>query len=235
MKLDKNVIDHIEMFDHNGENISIINNMGKNVTVILNKKDGGIQIIIDPAETKTKAVRIGSLKPGDVFAENGVEYIVIENKGRAAGMVKVIRKEVLETAMVFGSKTNNWKESELKRYLNGEYLDELNKSFGRTNIISHNVGLLSLDGLGDYGEDKVKVGLLDIDGYRSCRNIIGGTAGKPWWLITPDSTDSGRGHAMVQYVGGNGCITNCSYNVQGMFVRPVFCLYADKVVNCYDD
>lgn len=207
-------------------NVNVINNVGKDVVVTVNNKDGSTQIIIDLAGNK---VELSTLNPGDIFKVGSVEYIVLEHFDN--GTTGIIRKELLEENMKFDSDNNNWKTSDIRKFLNENYLKILNSSFGEDNIVEHTVDLLSLDGLDDYKTSTDKVSLLTIDQYRKYRKILGENKDNWWWLSTPDSTPSGYGSGDVQYVGSSGYVSFHWYSgVKG--VRPFFILKSSIFVSC---
>ena len=208
------------------QNVNVINNAGKDVVVTVNKENGNTKIVIDLAGNR---VELSTLKPGEVFRSNNVEYIVLEQLEN--GSTAVIRKELLEDTMKFDSDNNNWKISSIRRYLNGDYLKELNDVFGEDNIIEHTVNLLSLDGLDDYGISTDKVSLLNIDQYRKYRRVIGENKDKWWWLLTPDSTPIGCGSGDVQCVRSDGDVDYDWCDNSGA-VRPFFILKSSIFVSC---
>ena len=208
------------------QNVNVINNAGKDVVVTVNKENGNTQIVIDLAGNR---VELSTLKVGEVFKANNVEYIVLEQLGNES--TAVIRKELLEDTMKFDSDNNNWKTSSIRKYLNCEYVKELNEVFGENNIVEHTVDLLSLDGLDDYGTSIDKVSLLDIDQYRKYRKVIGENKDNWWWLLTPNSTPSGYGSGGVRYVYSDGDVGYGLYDGFGA-VRPFFILKSSIFVSC---
>lgn len=196
-------------------NVNVINKAGNNVDVKVNEINGAIQIVIDVPQNKTD---ISLLNPGDVFEKNGVEYIVCEQF--ADGRTAVVRKECLDDTMEFGS-DNNWKNSDLRKYLNGKYYNEIKNVFGVENIMDHEVDLTSLDGYDDYGVSTDKISVMNIDRYRKYHRFIGNT-GCWYWLSTPNSTPSGVGSSGVQYVSSNGNVDwgdcGCSGSVRPFFI-----------------
>ena len=198
-------------------NINVINKAEKDLNVTVNNVGGNIQIII----TKKADTDLLALKAGETFNVNDVEYIVLEQLD--GNQTAIIRKELLEDEMEFDSDNNDWRTSSIRGFLNGEYLEEIRKAFGKERIVEHTVDLLSLDGLDDYGTSNDKVSLLTIDQYRKYRKVLGGNLDDWWWLITPDSTSSGESASYVLYVfscGGVG-YRDC---VGGKGVRPFFIL-----------
>lgn len=122
-------------------NIKIVNNLGNDVKVEVN--NGEITIAWIKGDKK-----LSDLNAGDTFKDStGTEYIVCEQLGN--GTTAVVRKVFLDNKMKFGE-TNNWRESNFRKYLNEEYLKELTEQFGEDNIIEFERDLTSLDGYDDY-------------------------------------------------------------------------------------
>ena len=197
-------------------NVNVINKVGKGVNVKVEEINGTTQIVIDIPQAK---IDLALLNPGDVFEMCGVEYIVCEQF--EDGTTAVVRKECLGDTRKFGD-NNNWKNSDLRTFLNNEYYNEIKGVFGVENIVDHEVDLLSLDGYDDYGVSTDKVSVMNIDRYRKYHKYIGNT-GNWYWLSTPSSTPSGAGSSFVQYVNVNGYVVwdECDW-YRG--VRPFFIL-----------
>ena len=197
-------------------NVNVINKVGKGVNVKVEEINGTTQIVIDIPQAK---MDLTLLNPGDVFEMRGVEYIVCEQF--EDGTTAVVRKECLGDTRRFGD-NNNWKNSDLRTFLNNEYYNEIKDVFGVENIVDHEVDLLSLDGYDDYGVSTDKVSVMNIDRYRKYHKYIGNT-GNWYWLSTPSSTPSGAGSSFVQYVNVNGYVVwdECDW-YRG--VRPFFIL-----------
>lgn len=195
-------------------NVNVINKAEDDLSVVVNNIGGSIQIIIE----KKNEIDLLALKVGEIFKIDNVEYIVLEQL--ANNQTAIIRKELLEDTMEFGF-DNNWKTSGIRESLNGEYLEEIEKTFGKDKIVEYTVDLLSMDGLDDYGMSVDKVSLLTIDQYRKYRKALGKNLDNYWWLLTPDSTPSGDSACYVQCVGAGGYVDydDCDYD-RG--VRPFF-------------
>ncbi|MBC5688157.1 hypothetical protein H8S37_04315 [Mediterraneibacter sp. NSJ-55] len=199
-------------------NVSVINNTGKDIIVIVNKINGSMQIRIDEGG---KLVRLFTLKPGNVFRDSdGVEYIVCEHF--INDTTAVVTKKLLEKKWEFGL-TNNWGNSYIRAYFNGEYFKELENKFGTESIIGHEVDLLSMDGYDDYGTCVDKVSLMTFDQYRKYSKIIG-KVDSWWWLATPNQTPSRNDSSYVRFVCSDGGVScnGCGYDGGG--VRPFFIL-----------
>lgn len=172
-------------------------------------------------------VVLSKMKPGESFKDDeGIEYIVLDH---SKDTTAVIHKELLPTKMEFGS-TNNWKNSNVRTYLNSTYYQELCKKFGQTNIVEHTTDLFSLDGLDDYGKTRDFVGLLTIDQYRRYRRVLGKNIDSWWWLATPDSTPSGWSSRYVRCVGCDGDVDFSGCDYPGG-VRPFFILSSSILVS----
>lgn len=197
--------------------INIINKAGNDLNVTVNNIGGNIQIII----SKKINIDLLTINAGDTFDVNNIKYIVLEKFPN--NQTAVIRKELLEDDIKFNFDNNNWKTSNIQKFLNGEYLGEIEKAFGKDRIVEHTVNLLSMDGLDDYGTSNDKVSLLTIGQYRRYRKLLGDNLDRGWWLVTPDSTHTGNNTCCVLFVtsGGNVCDSGCSY-YRG--VRPFFIL-----------
>lgn len=198
--------------------VNVINKAEKDLDVTINNIGGNIQIVIN---MKKEDIDLLSLKAGEIFEVNNVEYIALEQLPN--NQTVVIKKESLEDGMKFGD-DNNWKTSDVREKLNSDYLRELEEVFGKDRIVEHTVDLLSLDGLDDYGMSKDKVSLFTINQYRKYRKVLGGNLNKPWWLATPDSTPSGNSsrYVLCVFSGGNVDYVGCDWDDGG--VRPFFIL-----------
>lgn len=192
-------------------------------------KDGKLIININSDLEKvlnSNKMVLSSVKVGDIIND---KYIVLEHF--ADGTTAVIQKALLKYAIKFGNSNNDWRESNIRKYLNNCYLKEIEKEFGVDNIVEHTTNLLSMDGLDDYGICRDKVGILDIDQYRKYRKMFGENLCSWWWLLTPKSTPSGLSAYYVQYVDRDGIVNyeDCKY--PGL-VRPFYILKSSIFVSC---
>ncbi len=125
----------------------------------------------------------------------------------------------------FGS-NNDWKESSIRKYLNGEFYERLAEKIGADNIIPFKRDLLSMDGQTEYGTCEDKVTIPSFDEYRKYRALIP-NAGYYWWLITPDSTPCNDDDRWIRVVSPSGNIVN-NYCVNSRGVRP-FCIFSSSI------
>jgi hypothetical protein len=134
--------------------------------------------------------------------------------------------------MEFDSNSNNWENSGLRGYLNGEFFEKIAAEIGSKNIISFERNLLSLDGQTEYGKCEDKVSLLTVDEYRKYRNLIPNTKDYWWWLVSPWSTPCNDYKRAVAVVSSVGFISD---NDCGSFsgVRPV-CIFSSSIFESGD-
>lgn len=198
--------------------VNVINKAGKNFNITVSENANKIEIVIDLANNNFKLPK--SLKPGDIFKDiDGDKYILLYYLGN--GDAAILRKDNV-TDIKFGS-NNNYNGSDIDKYLTDTYLPELERKFGKENIVEHEVDLLSLDGENDYGKIKRKASIPTFDCYRENKKVIKPYLGKCFWLATPNSTPSGCGSGYVRYVCSDGNVGYFWY-VDCYGVRPFFFL-----------
>ena len=161
------------------------------------------------------------MKNGTIVEINGRKWKVLDQteKGFFCICEKIdIRK--------FDRKSNNYANSDIRKYLNSDVLEELEVAVGAENIIPFERDLISLCGLKEYGTCEDKVSLISVDEYRKYRELLPRT-GEWWWTLTPDSTAGNGDERWVDivspsgYVGGDGCY------IRGG-VRPV-CIFSSSI------
>jgi hypothetical protein len=128
--------------------------------------------------------------------------------------------------MEFDSKNNDWRTSDLRKYLNEEFLKKMESEIGTGNLIEFERNLLSLDGQTEYGTCDDKVSLLTVDEYRKYRKLIPNT-GDWFWLISPWSTPCNDFKSSVVVVSPS-CFISRSYCYDGGGVRP-FCIFSSAI------
>ena len=194
--------------------VNVINNAGKDINITVNGNSDKIDIVIDLVKD-FKLSR--NLQPGDTFKDtDGDEYILLYYSPN--GDAAILRKESLKE-MKFSETNNNYDGSNIDKYLCDTYLPELERKFGKENIVEHDVDLLSLDGEDDYGVIKRKVSLLTFDEYRRNKKTIKKYIKNWFWLCTPDSTPSGYGSGHICYVGSDSSV-RCRWYDCVWGVRP---------------
>lgn len=158
---------------------------------------------------------------GNTFELVGLKWTVLEVTEKGY----MCLSERLEGSMQFGS-NNDWKESSIREYLNGEFAEKLTNEIGAENIIEFERDLLSLDGQIEYGSCMDKVSLLTFDEYRKNRKHIP-NASYWWWLLTPDSKPCNNDSDWIRVVSPSGVIYNFYYFNYGG-VRPV-CIFSSSI------
>ena len=134
--------------------------------------------------------------------------------------------------MKFDSDSNNWENSGLRSYLNGEFFEKMTAEIGLENIVPFERNLLSLDGQTEYGKCEDKVSLLAVDEYRKYRSLIPNTKDYWWWLVSPWSTPCNDYKKSVSVVSSAGYISLISCrNYRG--VRPV-CIFSSSIFESGD-
>lgn len=170
-----------------------------------------------------QAMVLSAFFPGQIFEDcDGIEYIVCEHFSNDT--VGVITKETIDV-MIFG-KNNNWNDSVHRNYLNGEFLEELNRKFGEDNIVAHVVDLLSLDGSDDYGYSYDKVSNMTLDRFRKYRKYVGGCH-KSYSLSTPNTMTSNSNNLLIEYIDDNDTVgsINCCEEIG---IRPFFVIRSNS-------
>ena len=127
--------------------------------------------------------------------------------------------------------TNNFSESELRKKLNVEYLDEWVKDgVDRASFVLMQVDLTANDGLKDYGTCECFLAPRTCDQHRKYRYLIPNPKWNWEWTATAYSTKA-NGYSLTAYqvtVAG-GLSINYSVNV-AYGVRPLFKLNPDAVI-----
>ena len=158
-------------------------------------------------------------KPGEQFEYNGVKFTAL---GEEQGGVLAIVSELLEEEMPLDeSNKNDWRTSSLRKYLNGEYLEQ----FNRGDLLPFVSDLTSDDGMKDYGTAEDYVFLLSCDLYRKYRKCMPQYDTWVWtvtpWTCTPSYAIIAR---IVHSSGEVGITSACG----GYGVAPA-CLFNPKI------
>ena len=159
-----------------------VDNPIPNIKVSLNKNpDGSFSVVLTQLGAVGTKV-LSSIEPGDIAKIGGREYIVLEQDGDTTA---VIAREFVKK-MAFGN-DGDYTKSDIRKYLNGEFYEEVAAAIGSDNIIEHTVDLMADDGTGNGVSCKDKVSLLTTDRYRKYREFLP-AYGSWWWLATRVST-----------------------------------------------
>lgn len=128
--------------------------------------------------------------------------------------------------------TNNFAESELRKRLNGEYLDEWVKDgASREFFMPMQVDLTANDGLKDYGTCECFLAPRTCDQHRKYRYLIPNPKENWEWTATAYSTKANGCSITAYQVTGTGGFKNNVYDVCYAYgVRPLFKLNPDAVI-----
>lgn len=161
-------------------------------------------------------------KAGNQFELAGLKWKIID----VLDLGCMCLAEKLEKSMTFDSNCNDWRTSELRQYLNNDFLRKLEKEIGEENIIEFERDLLSVDGQKEYEKCKDKVSMLALDEYRKYRSLIPNEE-YYWWLLTPWSTPHNKYYKWTTVVLPSGYIYYY-YCYYGRGVRPV-CIFSPLI------
>lgn len=198
-------------------NIKVENSI-PNIKVTVNQNaDGSCSVVLTEVVTKL----LKDFAPGSTVKIGNREYIVLEH---SKDTTAIITKEFAKK-MAFGD-SGDYTQSDVRKYCNGEFYDELAAAVGENNIITHTVKLMADDGTGKDVSCKDKVSILTADLYRRYREYLP-AYGSWWWLatrVTATVKDWLRG---VCYVYSDGTLDwdDCDY-CDG--VRP-FCILNSSI------
>lgn len=156
---------------------------------------------------------------GDTVTISGIEWMILE---KTEDVYYAITKAFIDLGMKFDEDKNDWRTSELREYLNGEFLEGLEEEM----LMEFERNLTSLDGQIEYGTCFDKVSLLTVDEYRKYRKFLPNT-NKWWWLITPWSTPCNDWERAVAVVSPAGLIGNYLCRIVNG-VRP-FCIFKSSI------
>lgn len=120
---------------------------------------------------------------------------------------------------------NDFRDSTVRRWLNNDYLEELEEAGAEGgDIRDFTIDLKCTAGQHEYGKDLVKIGLLTLEQYGEFFDIIPRLPDSWWWLATPwDTPFRSPSTNLVWYVDGLGgcCFELCS---RSRCVRPALML-----------
>ena len=190
-----------------------------------------LQNQIDKLKKEIKTLKANNTKKllseltiGDEFRLVGVIWKILDitDTGYTCLAESILNKE-------FDSDDNDWTTSDLRNYLNKEFLEKIEEEIGKGNVLEFERNLLSLDGQTEYGTCIDKVSLLTVDEYRKYRKYIPNT-NKWWWLITPWSTLCNNCSSTITVVSSFGYIY-CDYYDNDYGVRPLCILNSNIFVS----
>lgn len=185
----------------------------------------------------TKQTRLTEVPVGVTFSVWNRKYTVLDKSG---DRVFVLAAEI-DSEMPFRNDENSYsvapndfRDSSIKAYLNGEYLQSLRDCGAKEeDIFDMDVDLKCTLGQHEYGKDSVKVGLLSLEEYGEYYDLIP-LIEDWWWLITPWKTPSrspdtsNTNIVWIVLTNGNYSYYYYSYSYG---VRPALTLNASLLVS----
>ena len=129
--------------------------------------------------------------------------------------------------------TNNFAESELRKKLNEEYIDEWVKCGAvKEDFVLMEVDLTANDGLKDYDACECFLALRTCDQHRKYRYLIPNPKNDWEWTATAYSTKANDCSNTAYRVTGSGGL-NYGYGIHYVYgVRPIFKLNSESLVEC---
>ena len=188
-------------------------------------KGDSITVKIIQNQKETNKIPVGDVEIGQTIC-NG-KYVVVDRY--AHGDTCIVRKGTITQAqdIRFGE-TNKWGESNLRKYLNTEYLKEIMDEFGEIEL--HTVDMLSMDGDDSYGKCENLVSAMTFDRWRKYHKYIG-NADFIEWLSTPNQTEKLNDSRFVRIVYSDGRVGCNGCGWDGYGVRPFFILKSSILVS----
>lgn len=167
------------------------------------------------------------IEVGSLYRINDIEYIILAKSDNSA----LCLTRHLLGRNTFDEDKNNYATSQIRRYLEDEFLPNIINCVGENNLYDIELDLTSDDGLDDYGKITSKIGLLTCDMYRKYNRIIERyPVDDYWWTVTPFSTEHRGYSSCVRIVDSDGTLHN-NHCFGSYGVRP-FCVFSSSV---FDD
>lgn len=164
--------------------------------------------------------------PKQEITIGGIAFTIIQT---TKNWVKCIASECTSYGVFDMKNRNNFAVSDIREYLNGEFLQKLIEAGAPEAMFEYfNIDLTADDGLKDYGGDRVRVGLITCDEYRLLRGNIPELPATWWWTATPDSPKNN----VVRLVNSDGTLNYSSAFFGSRGVRPL-CVLKSEILEFY--
>lgn len=180
-----------------------------------------IEIQKEISELKKKIRKTPDI--GEVIEIAGIKWKILD---KTVDGYFAITESFFNDSIEFDGKSNNWANSDLRKYLNTEFVEKIEEELGNDSLVEFKRDLFSLDGQTEYGICMDKVSILSVDEYRKYRKYLPNT-NNWWWLISPWSTPCNGYERQVTVVSPSGSIGNYDYYF-GNGVRPV-CIFSSSI------
>ncbi len=184
------------------------------------KEHGNGDITVTLSEQPRRT--LGEVKCGEIVKLGDREFYVLEH---SATTTAVLAKDSVKTMDYAGG--GDYAKSDVRRYLNDTFYNELSNAVGASNIVEHTIKLVADDGTGKKLSVRDHVSLLTTDLYRRYREYLP-AMGSPWWTATRVTHDESTGYARcVCCVHSNGILGWFGCDCGGD-VRP-FCVLDSSI------
>lgn len=185
----------------------------------------------------SKKIKLSDVPVGKSIGAFGKRFTVLDHTDKGV----LVLSESIETEMPFRDECearvapNDFRDSDICRYLNGEYLDKLISSAKDTDaILDMEIDLKCTLGQREYGTCVVKAGLLTLEQFGKYFDIIP-KVDDCWWLATPYGTplrspnlNNVKG---VWYVDKDG-LNFIGLSCHSRGARPALILESSLLVSC---
>lgn len=179
--------------------------------------------------------KLKTLERGQTFYGAGIQWLLLGHANSSQGLpivTHIVSTGIVERRAFDEKNRNDLGVSTLLAYLNGEFLERLEGTFGEGAVAEQFIDLTSNDGLKDYGNVRTKVGLLTEEEYRQHRDILPPLGDEGWWwLATPYSTERAGYPSLVRYVDSDGTLSFSYAYFGDDGVRPTLYLKSDISVS----
>ena len=171
-------------------------------------------------------VELSSLPNGTTVKFGGIQWKILDNHFPAADGregVFCLATNVLFKKAFDRKDHNNWRESTLRDYLNGDFKNTLAAKIFDNTLLPFKRNLLSDDGMKNYGKCIDYISIISCDEYRKYRKYINGKSDW-WWTLTPWDTSHSGTSCSALAVSTNGTFNICATFDGNNGVVPVLCV-----------
>ena len=172
-----------------------------------------------------------TLGAGSKFEYGGISWVLLQKTKTAA---LCLAEKILFNKAFDEDGNNNWAKASLRKYLNGEFLEQLAAANAeKAAFLPFTVDITADDGLKDYSKVTDRISLITCELYRKHRYIIPNA--DDWWTVTAYSTASNGYSRHVRNVNTSGALDNyyAPYGRSG--VRPLCNLNSSIVVSASEE
>lgn len=171
------------------------------------------------------------LKIGEVFKYELFDWIKLDDL--EDGTLAIMKDRLPDTRR-FDEDSNNWRNSELRNWLNNNFLHTLiDNGAKEDNFLRFERDLTADDGMKDYGNLSDRLSLITCEEYRKYRNLIP-IINNWWWTLTPYSC-VGKYSCYVRCVYTDGSLNDVDANIACTGIRPICNLKHGLLVSTIED